>query len=300
MAAGPFHVRLRFKGGCPLRCGAASLFFLDEKLPLKVHESEEIQKMVIVGTGNIAWHLARAFRQSGIDITHVISRSMERASLLAADTNAIPLNDPEMIKEQPDCYLLCVTDGALPEVQATYSGKGSLVVHTSGSTGINVLSAQGNETGVFYPLQTFTKGVSMEYSHIPFLVEGSGEIASARLKRLAGKISRKVHMIDSQQRMKIHVAAVFACNFSNHLSAIADRLMQESGLSFDLLRPLVGETTRKLQSMPPSEAQTGPAVRNDLGTIEKHLESLGNKPEEQELYRLLSDNILRYTNKINE
>lgn len=265
-----------------------------------MHDSKEIKKVAIAGTGNVAWHLSRALRGAGIEITHIISRSAERAALLAEDVSALPLEDPAKVREQPDCYLLCVSDGALADLQAAYAGQGALVVHTSGSTGIEVLNAEGNETGVLYPLQTFTKGVAMEYEQVPFLVEGSGEKTTLRLQQLAGKISSEVHAIDSARRRSIHVAAVFACNFSNHLSAIADRLMQESGLSFELLRPLVNETFRKLQRMSPLDAQTGPAARNDLGTIEKHLASLGNKPEEQELYRLLSDNILRYRNKTNE
>jgi predicted short-subunit dehydrogenase-like oxidoreductase (DUF2520 family) len=273
---------------------------MDEKLPLSVQESEEIKKVAIVGTGNIAWHLARAFSRSGIDIVFVISRSQERAGNLAGEVSALPLDDPSGVTSQPDMYLLCVSDDALPEVQSAYTGKGPLVVHTSGSTDLDVLAAAGNETGVLYPLQTFSKGVKMSYDRIPFLVEGSGEKAAMQLKQLAGKISREVHMINSDQRRRIHVAAVFASNFSNHLSAIADRLMKESGLEYDLLLPLVEETTRKLRDRSPLGAQTGPAVRNDLTTIEKHLEALGGQPEEQELYRLLSENIMRYRNETNE
>lgn len=265
-----------------------------------MQDPEEIKMVAIVGTGNIAWHLARALSRSGIDITCIISRSMERAGDLARDVSSIPLDNPAMVEEQPDMYLLCVSDDVLPEVQTAYTGKGPLVVHTSGSTGMDVLATDGNETGVLYPLQTFSKGVEMSYNHIPFLVEGSTEKAAAQLNQLAGKISSEVHLINSQQRKKIHVAAVFACNFSNHLFAIADRLMQESGIAFDLLRPLVEETTRKLREMPPLSAQTGPAVRSDMTTIEKHMEALGNKPEEQELYRLLSENIIRYRNDSNE
>ena len=276
------------------------MFFLDEELPLGVQDSEEIKKTAIVGTGNIAWHLVRALSNSGIEITYVISRSMKRAEAMAEVVAAIPLDDPGKVEEQPDMYLLCVSDDALPVVQATYAGKGSLVVHTSGSTGIDVLEQTGNETGVLYPLQTFSKGIKMTYDHIPFLVEGSDKNATIRLKHLAERISQQVQCIDSQQRRMIHVAAVFACNFSNHLSVIADRLLQETGLDFDLLQPLVEQTLSKLRTTAPLEAQTGPAVRNDQATIGKHLEMLDNKPEEQELYKLLSDNILRYRKKRNE
>lgn len=270
------------------------MFFLDEELPLGVQDSEEIRKAAIVGTGNIAWHLVRALSHSGIEITYVISRSMKRAKALAEYVSAIPLDDPGKVVDHPDLYLLCVSDDALPMVQATYAGKGPLVVHTSGSTGIDVLDQAGNETGVLYPLQTFSKGIEMTYDHIPFLVEGSDKYTTVRLKHLAERISQQVECIDSQQRRKIHVAAVFACNFSNHLSVIADKLLREAGLDFDLLRPLVEQTLSKLMTIAPLEAQTGPALRNDQATIEKHLDALGNNPEEQELYRLLSDNILRY------
>lgn len=277
-----------------------ALFFLHDKLPLGVQDPEEIHKVAIIGTGNIAWHLARAMHRSGMDITCIISRSMQRAAELSEDVSATPLDDPDNVQEQPDMYLLCVGDDALPEVQEEYAGKGPLVVHTSGSTGIGVLSADKNATGVLYPLQTFTRGVEMTYDRIPFLVEGSAEEVTLRLEQLAGKISREVHQINSQQRRQIHVSAVFACNFSNHLSAIAGRLMQQSGLSFDLLMPLIEETTRKLRDKSPEEAQTGPAVRNDLTTIEKHMETLGSLPEEQEIYRLLTESIMRYRKEPNE
>ncbi|MDT8431346.1 MAG: Rossmann-like and DUF2520 domain-containing protein [Bacteroidales bacterium] len=265
-----------------------------------MQDPEEIHKVAIVGTGNIAWHLARAMYRSGMDITCIISRSMQRAAELSKDVSAIPLDDPANVQEQPDMYLLCVGDDVLPGVQEAYAGKGPLVVHTSGSTGIGVLPADKNPTGVLYPLQTFTRGVEMAYSGIPFLVEGSAEKVTLRLEHLAGKISREVHQVNSEQRRQIHVSAVFACNFSNHLSAIADRLMQQNGLAFDLLLPLIGETTRKLSEKSPVDAQTGPAVRNDLTTIEKHLEALGNLPEEQEIYRLLTESIMRYRKETNE
>jgi predicted short-subunit dehydrogenase-like oxidoreductase (DUF2520 family) len=276
------------------------LFFLHDKLPLGVQDPEHIQKVAIVGTGNVAWHLARAMHRAGVEITGVISRSKERAGNLASDVSALPIEDPSGLKELPDLFLLCVPDDALPGVQETYAGRGPLVAHTSGSTGMEVLSSAANETGVLYPLQTFTRGVQMTYQDIPFLVEGSDEKAASRLEQLAGRISGEVHLVSSVQRRQIHVAAVFACNFSNHMVAIADRLMRESGLAFDLLLPLVEETTRKLRNKTPLEAQTGPAARNDRSTMMHHLEALDHLPEEQEIYRMLSGNIMRYRKDTNE
>jgi predicted short-subunit dehydrogenase-like oxidoreductase (DUF2520 family) len=134
----------------------------------------------------------------------------------------------------------------------------------------------------------------MSYSDIPFLIEASSEIVEAKLSNLAKKISGVCVPVNSDQRKKIHIAAVFACNFNNHLMAIADRLLKEESLDINLLKPLIKETINKLESVNPQLAQTGPAVREDHQIIEKHLKELQNKPYEQKLYKLLSDNILRY------
>ena len=261
---------------------------------------ENIRSVSVIGAGNVGWHLAKALHHSGVRIIHVISRTGEHAVNLANQVSSIPLTRIEDVSMEPDAYLLTVKDDALREVAANLAGKEAIVVHTSASTGTDVFNRTTEHFGVFYPLQTFTRGIEMEYDRIPFLIEGSSPKVKERLKDLAKRISGIVHEADSETRLKVHVAAVFACNFNNHLAAVAAELLNDSGLNIELIRPLMQETCRKLSMMDPRTAQTGPAARDDRETMRKHLEALESMPVEQELYKLLSKNILRYRNNRNE
>lgn len=244
--------------------------------------------------------MAMALYQCGIKIIHVISRTGEHAARLARQVSSIPLTRIEDVTHEPDIYLLSVKDDALLEVAANLAGKEAIVAHTSGSTGTEIFNKNIDHFGVFYPLQTFTLGNEMEYNMIPFLIEGSSPEVTERLKDLANRISGIVHIVDSETRLKVHVAAVFACNFNNHLAAIAGNLLKGSGLNLELVLPLMQETYRKLSMMDPQATQTGPAARDDRETMGKHLEALEGMPFEQELYNLLSNSILRYRNNRNE
>ena len=265
-----------------------------------MQDYKEIKEVALVGTGNIAWHLGHAFLEAGISVSYVISRSIGRAAELAKELAAIPIDHTNLDNISPDLFLLCVNDDALQEVQAQYIYRDALVAHTSGSTGLDIFDADGSAHGVFYPLQTFTRGNRMSYERIPFLVEGSDIQTAKALKELASKISGIVHEVDSGKRRKIHVAAVFACNFNNHLATIAESLMEENGLEFKLLLPLIEETTRKLEHMQPSMAQTGPAARGDMHTIEKHISALQDRPVEQQLYQIITDHIIQTRKTRNE
>jgi len=260
----------------------------------------EIKSVSIIGTGNVGWHFAIAFHQAGIEIRHIISREKERAEEICRQVNAVPVSDIDRIREHPDLYLLCVSDDAIAHVSAAFQGKGVRIVHTSGSTGMDVLSEVSGETGVLYPLQTFSRGVDMDYSQVPFLIEGSSGEMKDIIRVIARLLSDKIFDVDSEHRMMVHMAAVFACNFSNHMAVIAADLMKGSGLEFDLLMPLIRQTTGKLEKMDPSAAQTGPAVRNDQQILGRHLKTLEDRPREQEIYRMISENILRYRKDQNE
>ncbi len=265
-----------------------------------MQKSNEIQSVTVVGAGNVGWHMARALYQAGITINYVVSRTKRHAEELAGVVSAVPLTSVAGIKHAPDMFLLCVNDDILGQVVKEFAGFDVLVVHTSGSTDNEIFQNWKGEFGVFYPLQTFSRMNEMKYSNIPFFVEGSSTEVVDQLKRLAELISGVVYEADSERRRMLHVAAVFACNFSNHLAAIADKLLTANDLNLELLLPLLEETNRKLNRMDPVSAQTGPAVRNDRKIIEKHLRVLQEMPEEQELYRLLTENIIRYRNKKNE
>ncbi len=290
---------------CVHRVGVAlwtdsTYVYLYAEIVMLMQKSREIKTVTVIGAGNVGWHMATAFYQTGIDVLDVVSGTQEHAEELARMVSAVPRTEIDGIDRLPDLFLVCVNDDLLQEIIHQFSGTETLVAHTSGSAGIELFQNTVKHGGVFYPLQTFTRGKEMTYDTIPFLIEGASPELAQQLKGLAEKISGIVYEADSETRLKMHIAAVFACNFINHLAAIAKELLVESGLKFELLRPLMKETIRKLLEMDPASAQTGPAVRNDLKTIDKHIITLQEKSEEQQLYRMLTDSIIRYRNMQNE
>lgn len=245
----------------------------------------------MLGSGNVATHLSAALATAGHRIVQVYSRTAANARALANTLNAQAITDLGELNPNADVYILAVNDDAIvPLVAQLPRNLNGLLVHTSGSTSIDVLQTH-TRYGVFYPLQTFSKGKTVDFASIPLALEASDAPSMAQLDALARRISDVVFPCDSVQRLSLHVAAVFACNFTNHLYAIAADLLQRNGLSFDLIKPLVTETAQKVMVLPPAEAQTGPAVRGDNITMEKHLEFLDGEAKLQQLYTLLSTGI---------
>lgn len=240
-------------------------------------------------------HLCKALNLAGYSIKHIISRSSlnNTTSLGIIDPEVLVLNDIGQVTEEPDMYLLCVQDAEITELANFLAGSEALVAHTSGGTGMDVFKNRKAAYGVFYPMQTFTKGVEIEYTTIPFLLEASDPDAMMKLEEVARKISGDYYQVDSAKRLRIHTAAVFASNFTNHMIHIAESLLKESGMDLEVLKPLMEQTFKKLQSMQPSEAQTGPAVRGDKVSMQRHLELLNSDPELQEIYKLISSNIAK-------
>jgi len=243
-------------------------------------------KIVILGTGNLAKHLYTAFTKADdVDIVQVVGRNqseLEQFSEYATISNSF-----DSIAEA-DVYLIAVKDDAISEVSSYLMSKKGIVAHTSGAMGLHMI--QPENRGVFYPLQTFTKGKILNFSSIPICIEAEETESLESLRKLAQSISGNIHHIDSEQRKKLHLAAVFVNNFTNYLYGIGEELCLEEGLSFDLLKPLILETAEKIKTVPPKEAQTGPARRNDVKSMESHLELLNNK-EHMALYKLLSQAI---------
>lgn len=245
-------------------------------------------KIVILGTGNLAKHLYSAFsKPNHVKIVQVVGRNREALGLFSAHVSTS--NDFNAIVDA-DLYLIAVKDDAITEVSGHLLDKEGLVAHTSGAIGLNAI--QPKNKGVFYPLQTFTKGKTVDFRSIPICIEAQQKKSLETLKKLAGSISKNVHHIDSEQRKKLHLAAVFVNNFTNYLYGVGEELCLEEGLSFDLLKPLIMETAEKVQNISPKDAQTGPARRNDVKSMESHLELL-NKKEHITLYKLLSQAIKR-------
>lgn len=249
--------------------------------------------IVLLGSGNVATHLGKSFSNAGHTIVQVWSRSILHAKDLADHLKAEAIDQLSELDLDADLYLVSVVDDAIISVLEQLPSIYKIVVHTSGSTGMNVISPYSKEYGVIYPLQTFSKAVDIDLSNTPILLEASNEDVLDKLKELASSVSKNVQYCSSEQRVKLHIAAVFSCNFSNHLYAIAEKLLSESELDFDLIRPLIMETAQKVMDKLPSEVQTGPAVREDQLTLNQHRQQLKNHPDWLSIYNLLSADIIK-------
>ncbi|WP_129714508.1 Rossmann-like and DUF2520 domain-containing protein [Pedobacter sp. SYP-B3415] len=247
-------------------------------------------EVVIAGSGNVATHLARALYEAGIRIRQIWSPTQLHAEELARTVDAEAVSAPADIDRAADLYILAVKDEAIETAAAALAGINAIVVHTSGTTLMNVLNGLP-EHGVFYPLQTFSKARAVDFSNVPICIEAGSPSTLSVLQQLAYKLSTRVFQTDSEQRKALHVAAVFANNFTNHLFHIAEEVLAGQALPFDILRPLILETAAKVQTALPAVMQTGPARRNDQLTIDKHLEWLQDKPEWAQLYDALSTSI---------
>lgn len=250
-----------------------------------------IQKIILVGAGNVAQHLAVALEQKNVLVDSVFSRQLSKATQLAQKLQkATAQNNLNFGESNTDLCILAVSDDALASVcQKIILPKDVLVVHTSGTQSLEVLSNLQNPTGVFYPLQTFSADKVIDFQHVPFCIEASTLMHRTQLSQLAALLSNKVYQIDTSQRQSLHLAAVFANNFSNYLFGVAEAILQKADISFDLLKPLLHETVEKATRLSPSEAQTGPARRSDIKTINKHLELLNSTPSLKQLYEIFSE-----------
>lgn len=250
-------------------------------------------KISLVGTGNLATHLYRSFvKEDAIEIVQVIGR--KAAPFFKLDKFA-QIGTTEIKKA--DVYIVAVSDSAIPAVSKLLAHSEGLVAHTSGSMALSALK-NNVRSGVFYPLQTFSKAQIVDFNTIPICIEATTENDLGLLKQLASLISTHVVELNYEQRRSLHLAAVFVNNFTNHLFYIGQQICKEHNVPVELLAPLIRETTEKIEKLPPFEAQTGPARRNDLSVIENHLEQLKNKSY-KEMYSLLTKSIQRtYAKKL--
>lgn len=245
-------------------------------------------KISVIGYGNVAQHLIDAFRQNAeVSIQQVFVREISNHVTYSQEIEFIS----DWNKLVPsDVIIIAVSDDAVAEVSAKIPLKNQLIVHTSGSVSFEEMS-EDNRRGVFYPLQTFTKGKKVNFNEIPICIESEFSADLEILKKLANSISEKTYIINSQQRKALHVAAVFVNNFANHLYQIGNEICQENQVPFEILEALISETAAKVQTLPPNEAQTGPAKRNDQRTIQAHLDFLKADISKQSIYKLLTQSI---------
>lgn len=244
-------------------------------------------QITIIGSGNVAQHLIKAFDASKtVEIKQVFSRNKEALSHLVAYEKIV--SDYSEL-QTADLHIIAVSDNTISEVSEQLPFNNQFVVHTSGTSPIDVLDEK-NRRGVFYPLQTFSKSKNVDYSVIPFCLEAENTVDFKLLESVAKSISTAVYLINSEQRKALHVAAVFVNNFTNHLYQIGQEICEENQVPFAILRPLIQETADKINTLDPNEAQTGPAKREDSNTINAHLAFLEDE-NKKNIYKILTQSI---------
>jgi len=246
------------------------------------------------GAGKVATALCRELYRKKFKISQVYSRSARGAEELAGYCMASSISRPEYSNDT-SLIIVAVPDHKLAEVlHAIKCPDETVVAHTAGSFGLDIFPDYLKHTGVLYPLQTFTAGREIDFGSVPFFIEASDERSSSLLSSVAGSIGAGVYHSDTVHRRLLHLAAVFACNFTNHLLENSKDIAEKAGFDFDVLKPLITETFRKAVELGPENSQTGPAVRNDTVTINKHRELIADSERLLKVYEVLTESILNY------
>ncbi len=248
-------------------------------------------KIVLIGAGNVGYHLGKRLKACGLNVVQIFSRQVAKAQRLSETIEVPFVTDLKQIVTDAELYILAVNDSAIAAVASNLKPEKGLVVHTSGATPSIILQSYFTRFGVFYPLQTFSISKAVDFEVVPICVYANKARDEDFLFKIGQQISSKVYKIDDMQRANLHVAAVFVNNFTNYLFQVGYNILEKENLSFDLLRPLILETAEKVQKNIPTEMQTGPAIRGDDATIEWHLEYLKQFPAYRELYQILTNNI---------
>lgn len=256
-----------------------------------------MSNIVLIGSGNVATHLGKAFYKAGNKIIQVYSRNIDNAKELSNIVDAFAISNLNEIRIDADLYVICVTDDAIISILPFLKNVKGLVVHTSGSINIEIFNNQIENFGVIYPLQTFSKHSNPDFNTIPFCIEANNEDNLIKIRDIASSIAKNISDINSEQRMYIHLAAVFVNNFTNSIYALASEMLDNKAISFELLKPLILETAFKVQHINPIDAQTGPAKRNDFKIMEKHLHLLKNNEMYDNLYKEFTKLIQTQQNK---
>ena len=253
------------------------------------------KNVVFIGAGNVATHLSKAMKDAGFYIKQVYSRSEDSAKRLADVLDCGYSTDIQNVMQEADIYVFSLKDDILPEIISSMPTKGGIWIHTAGSVNIDIFQKHTESYGVIYPMQTLSKSRKTDFSKIPLFVEGNTTEIENELFNIATTLSDNVMRMISEKRKYLHLAAVFACNFSNHMYTLASQILEKQGIDYKILQPLIDETANKLYSMSPKDAQTGPAVRYDRKIIDRHLSMLDDE-NMRKIYEMISENINKNTN----
>lgn len=250
-----------------------------------------IKSVSIIGAGNVATHLALGLNNRNFSIKEIWSKNISNAELLAKKINANVCSNLSQLNIETNLVIISVKDDSLEEVVAMLPAHLPAVVHTSGSLDMKILNETSNHIGVLYPLQSFNKDEAVNWKEVPICVEANSDHFTEQLFSLSKSLSGHVEYLNSTQRIQLHIAAIFANNFSNYIYSLAYQLATKQHLPFSLLIPLIQQTTNRLGNTDPFQLQTGPAKRNDVELIKKHIELLSSNKEAQEVYEFLSEEI---------
>ena len=252
-----------------------------------------MMKVTLIGAGNLATQLGKSLKKAGIIISQVYSRTEASAKTLGELLETEWVTDVTQLNDEPDIYIFSVKDSVLCElISEVCKGRGDkLFFHTAGSMPMSCFEGKAQHYGVFYPMQTFSKVKDVSFENIPVFIEGDSAETEEVIRSLANKLSKRVITLSSTDRKYLHLAAVWACNFTNHCYSVASDILSEHGIPFDVMLPLINETTEKIQNICPKAAQTGPAVRGDKNVMSQQLELMSDRADLQELYKMLSKGI---------
>lgn len=250
--------------------------------------------IVSIGAGNVASHLIPALFQNDFPISCIFSRKIDNASCLAKRVNSSCTDKFEEIPLNADVYLISLTDHAISDAVKILKGVKGTVIHTAGSIGMEIFREKVTRFGVLYPVQTFNKTIELDLSNIPFLIEASDKSSLQLISDLARVFSSDIRFMNSEQRKWVHLAAIFACNFVNHMFTRAEQMLSKEDIDFKILIPLIEETIRKAKQGNPSRVQTGPAVRGNFNVVDDHARLLKKYPDLQNLYTFVTKMIYEY------
>ena len=262
-------------------------------ISFKIIKFVGMMKVTLIGAGNLATQLGKSLKKAGVIISQVYSRTEDSARTLGELLDAEWLTDIKALRDEADIYIFSVKDSVLCElISEACKGRGKkLFLHTAGSMPMSCFEGKALHYGVFYPMQTFSKSKDVDFERIPVFIEGNSIETEDVIRSLANKLTQRVIRLSSADRKYLHLAAVWACNFTNYCYTVASDILGEHSIPFDVMLPLINETTDKIQKISPMEAQTGPAVRGDRNVMNKQLELMNGKEDLQELYQMLSKGI---------
>ena len=248
-------------------------------------------KAVVVGSGNVATHLCMALKAAQINVVQVWSQQLQNAENLAKEINADAINDLSLVSTDADFCIISVKDDAVENIANQLQHFKGIIMHTAGAVSMDIFKPFFKHYGVLYPLQTFSKGKALDFKEVPLCIEANDEQTLQKIEQLAKLLSKNVYRVDTEKRKILHLAAVFACNFTNHLYALSQDILAEYQLPFDIIKPLIIETAEKIQHNLPRNVQTGPAIRHDEQTLAKHRALLANQPHLLNIYQTLTESI---------